>query len=77
MTKRNERNACEQCVTCSGPSKRNERNTPLGGVTVVRWAGHQNQTTMEESMINLNTNAICWLCHLQSDRYDCFNGTAV
>ncbi len=39
MSKRNERNKQEQFVTCSHPSKRNERNTPLGGVTFVRWVG--------------------------------------
>ena len=36
MIKRNERNNCELFGTCSDPCKRNERNTPLGGVTVVR-----------------------------------------
>lgn len=36
MIERNERNTCERFVTCSDPSERNERNTPLGGVTVVR-----------------------------------------
>lgn len=39
MIERNERNKSEQCVTCSTPFLRNERNTPLGGVTVVRWGG--------------------------------------
>ena len=32
---RNECNNSEQCVTCSDPTERNERNTPLGGVTLV------------------------------------------
>jgi hypothetical protein len=36
MIERNQRNNCERFVTCSDPCKRNERNTPLGGVTVVR-----------------------------------------
>jgi hypothetical protein len=36
MIKRNERNNCELFGTCSDPCKRNERNTPLGGVTIVR-----------------------------------------
>ena len=36
MIERNERNTCERFVTCSDPSERNERNTPLGGVTIVR-----------------------------------------
>ena len=35
MIERNNRNRCELCVTCSDQSSRNERNTPLGGVTVV------------------------------------------
>ena len=35
---RNERNGCELFVTCSGQCDRNERNTPLGGVTVVTLA---------------------------------------
>lgn len=39
MIERNERNTCEQCVTCSHPSERNERNTTLGSVTIVRWVG--------------------------------------
>jgi hypothetical protein len=33
---RNQRNSLEQCVTCSRPSERNERNTTLGSVTIVR-----------------------------------------
>ncbi len=37
MIERNKRNNCEQFGMCSDPCKRNERNTPLGGVTVVRW----------------------------------------
>jgi len=36
MIKRNGRNNCELFGTCSDPWERNERNTPLGGVTVVR-----------------------------------------
>jgi len=36
MIERNERNTCELFVTCSDLSERNERNTPLGGVTIVR-----------------------------------------
>lgn len=36
MIERNERNNCELFVTCSDPCERNERNTPLGGVTIVR-----------------------------------------
>lgn len=36
MIERNKRNTCERFVTCSDPSERNERNTPLGGVTIVR-----------------------------------------
>lgn len=36
MSKRNERNNCELFGTCSDPCERNERNTPLGGVTFVR-----------------------------------------
>jgi hypothetical protein len=36
MIERNERNDFELFVTCSDPSERNERNTPLGGVTIVR-----------------------------------------
>lgn len=36
MIERNERNNCELFGTCSDPCERNERNTPLGGVTVVR-----------------------------------------
>ena len=33
---RNKRNTLEQFITCSRPFERNERNTPLRGVTVVR-----------------------------------------
>jgi hypothetical protein len=33
---RNKRNTLEQFITCSRPFERNERNTPLWGVTVVR-----------------------------------------
>ena len=36
QTYRNNRNNCEQFGTCSEPSERNERNTPLWGVTLVR-----------------------------------------
>lgn len=36
MIERNERNTCERFETCSDPSERNERNTPLEGVTIVR-----------------------------------------
>lgn len=36
MIERNERNNCELFGTVSDPCERNERNTPLGGVTVVR-----------------------------------------
>jgi len=36
MIERNERNNSELFGTCSDPCERNERNTPLGGVTVVR-----------------------------------------
>lgn len=36
---RNERNRPSLFVTCSGLSHRNERHTPLGGVTVVTQAG--------------------------------------
>ena len=39
MIERNERNNCELFVTCSDPCERNERNTPLGGVTIVRGVG--------------------------------------
>jgi hypothetical protein len=35
-TERNKRNTLEQFITCSRPFERNERNTPLRGVTVVR-----------------------------------------
>lgn len=36
MIERNKRNTLEQFTTCSRPFERNERNTPLWGVTVVR-----------------------------------------
>jgi hypothetical protein len=36
MIERNKRNTLEQFITCSRPFERNERNTPLWGVTVVR-----------------------------------------
>ena len=36
MIERNKRNTLEQFTTCSHPFERNERNTPLWGVTVVR-----------------------------------------
>lgn len=39
MIERNGWNNCELFVTCSGPYLRNERNTPLGGVTFVRGVG--------------------------------------
>ena len=35
IIERNECNNSEQFVTCSDPTERNERNTPLGGVTFV------------------------------------------
>lgn len=39
MVERNKRNTLEQFITCSRPFERNERNTPLWGVTVVRGVG--------------------------------------
>ena len=71
MIERNERNTLEQFVTCSHPYDRNERNTPLEGVTsvtqgqldlVAQWAKWLTE--------NLAPKCVLFRADRQKERFD-------
>lgn len=59
----NERNKSELFVTCSDQCDRNERNTPLGGVTVVTLATPKDPLQIGMEFACFSTAGELWRTH--------------